>query len=62
MEHIERPFTLVEEDRQWLRAGPIIRVDKMFEKIRAKLPGSPQFLLCILPDKKNSEIYGIYLI
>ncbi|XP_078168085.1 protein argonaute 16-like [Carex rostrata] len=56
--HIDRPFTLIEEDRQWLRAGPIIRVDKMFEKIRAKLPACPQFLLCILPDKKNSEIYG----
>ncbi|KAJ4768954.1 Argonaute family protein [Rhynchospora pubera] len=56
--HIARPFTLVEEDRQWLRAGPVVRVDKMFEKIRAQLPGPPQFLLCILPERKNSELYG----
>lgn len=31
----------------------------MFEIVRAKLPGPPEFLLCVLPEKKNSEIYGM---
>ncbi|XP_073002838.1 protein argonaute 16-like [Typha latifolia] len=56
--HIERPFTLIDEDRQWLRSGPVVRVERMFEKIRLQLPGPPQFLLCVLPERKNSEIYG----
>lgn len=30
----------------------------MFEQILAKLPGAPQFLLCVLPERKNSDIYG----
>ncbi|XP_058220403.1 protein argonaute 16 [Rhododendron vialii] len=56
--HIERPHTLIEEDQQYRRSGPVIRVDKMFELITAKLPGPPQFILCVLPERKNSDIYG----
>ncbi|KAJ3669410.1 hypothetical protein LUZ60_011360 [Juncus effusus] len=55
---IDRPFTVIEEDRQNIRAGPVIRVEKMFEKIRKELPGPPDFLLCILPERKNSDLYG----
>ncbi|KAH7861984.1 hypothetical protein Vadar_033370 [Vaccinium darrowii] len=55
---IERPHTLIEEDQQYRRSGPVARVDKMFELITAKLPGPPQFILCILPERKNSDIYG----
>ncbi|XP_058081084.1 protein argonaute 16-like [Magnolia sinica] len=56
--HIERPFTLIDEDPQSRRASPIARVERMFEQIRARLPGPPQFLLCVLPERKNSDIYG----
>ncbi|PSS12077.1 Protein argonaute like [Actinidia chinensis var. chinensis] len=56
--HIDRPHTLIEEDPQHRRSSPIVRVDRMFENILAKLPGPPQFLLCVLPERKNSEIYG----
>ncbi|CAL5394005.1 unnamed protein product [Camellia sinensis] len=56
--NIERPHTLVEEDPQYRRSSPIVRVEKMFELITGKLPGPPQFLLCVLPEKKNSDIYG----
>ncbi|KAA8526554.1 hypothetical protein F0562_008243 [Nyssa sinensis] len=56
--HIERPHTLIEEEQQNRRASPIVRVEKMFEQITAKLPGPPQFLLCVLPERKNSDIYG----
>ncbi|KAL8088025.1 hypothetical protein AgCh_037970 [Apium graveolens] len=55
---IERPFTLIEEEHQYRRANPLMRVDKMFEQIKVKLPGPPEFILCVLPEKKNSDIYG----
>ncbi|KAF5458289.1 hypothetical protein F2P56_022326 [Juglans regia] len=57
--HIERPQTLIEEDAQSRRASPVARVEKMFEQMMAKLPGGPpEFILCVLSEKKNSEIYG----
>ncbi|KAL0001598.1 hypothetical protein SO802_015379 [Lithocarpus litseifolius] len=55
---IQRPYTLIEEDSQFRRASPVVRVEKMFEQIQAKLPGAPEFILCVLPERKNSEIYG----
>ncbi|KAH6789003.1 Argonaute family protein [Perilla frutescens var. frutescens] len=55
---IERPYTIVEEDPQCRRASPVVRVEKMFEHIMAKLPGPPEFLLCVLPERKNCDIYG----
>ncbi|KAL6535929.1 Protein argonaute 16 [Orobanche hederae] len=55
---IERPYTIIEEDHQCRRASPVIRVEKMFEQIMVKLPGPPEFLLCVLPERKNSDIYG----
>ncbi|XP_059282299.1 protein argonaute 16-like [Lycium ferocissimum] len=56
--HFERPHTLIEEDPQYRRAGAVVRVEQMFEEIIARLPGPPDFLLCVLPERKNSEIYG----
>lgn len=58
---IERPFTLIEEDLQSRRSGPVARVEKMFEQIKEKLPGPPEFILCVLPERKNSDIYGTAL-
>ena len=58
MKQIERPYTLIEEDPQSRRASPLARVERMFEQIRAKLPSEPQFILCVLPERKNSDIYG----
>ena len=59
MQHIERPHTLIEEDPQLRKASTLVRVEKMFEQIQAKLPGPPEFILCVLPERKNSEIYGM---
>ncbi|KAK1295823.1 Protein argonaute 16 [Acorus calamus] len=56
--HIERPFTIFDEDPKWRRSGPIIRVERMVERIIATLPGPPQFFLCVLPERKNCDIYG----
>ncbi|XP_052203898.1 protein argonaute 4-like [Diospyros lotus] len=55
---IEPPFDVFEESGQYRRAPPVVRVEKMFEEIQSKLPGAPQFLLCILPERKNSDLYG----
>ncbi|XVE72463.1 hypothetical protein DITRI_Ditri11bG0041100 [Diplodiscus trichospermus] len=55
---MERPHTLIEEDRQTAQASPPARVEAMFEQIIAKLPGPPDFILCVLPVRKNSDIYG----
>ncbi|KAK3132901.1 hypothetical protein QOZ80_6AG0529210 [Eleusine coracana subsp. coracana] len=55
---IDRPFTLVDEDHQARRCSPVERVERMFEKIKANLPGPPEFLLCVLPERKNCDIYG----
>ncbi|KAI5406996.1 protein argonaute 4 [Lathyrus oleraceus] len=55
---IDQPFDVFEENPQFRRAPPMVRVEKMFEIIQSKLPGAPQFLLCLLPDRKNCDIYG----
>lgn len=55
---IDRPFSLTEEDPHNRKYGPVARVEKIFEHIIAKLPGIPEFLLCILPERKNCDLYG----
>lgn len=55
---IDDPFDVFEENGQFRRAPPMVRVEKMFENIQSKLPGAPQFLLCLLPERKNSDLYG----
>lgn len=37
----------------------MVRVEKMFEEVQSKLPGPPKFLLCLLPERKNCDIYGL---
>uniref|UniRef100_A0A7N0SX97 Argonaute 4 n=1 Tax=Kalanchoe fedtschenkoi TaxID=63787 RepID=A0A7N0SX97_KALFE len=55
---IEPPHVIIEESPQNRRLPPVARVEKMFEEIQSKLPGAPMFLLCMLPERKNSELYG----
>ncbi|KAL4281556.1 hypothetical protein GQ457_03G044040 [Hibiscus cannabinus] len=55
---IAHPFDVFTEMGQNRRLPPVVRVEKMFEMIQSKLPGAPQFLLCLLPDRKNSDLYG----
>ncbi|CAL9004903.1 unnamed protein product [Prunus brigantina] len=55
---INDPFFVFEENNQNRRDPAPVRVDKMIEYIKSKLPGPPQLLLCILPERKNSDIYG----
>ncbi|ESQ51884.1 hypothetical protein EUTSA_v10016224mg [Eutrema salsugineum] len=56
---IDRPFALVEEDYQYRKAGAVERVEKMIAKMQSKFPVDPPFfVLCVLPERKNSDIYG----
>lgn len=56
---IEPPFDhIFDENPQNRRAPPLVRVQKMFEDIQSRLPGAPKFLLCLLPERKNCDIYG----
>ncbi|KAL1348006.1 hypothetical protein HN51_024011 [Arachis hypogaea] len=55
---IDQPFDVFEEQNSNRRAPPLVRVEKMFELIQSRLPGAPQFLLCLLPERKNSDLYG----
>ncbi|XP_021803958.1 protein argonaute 4A-like, partial [Prunus avium] len=55
---INDPFFVFEENNQNRRDPAPVRVDKMIEYIKSKLPGPPELLLCILPERKNSDIYG----
>ncbi|GKB83744.1 argonaute 4A-like protein [Tanacetum coccineum] len=55
---VQDPHSVIEENQQARRNPAPIRVDMMFEAIKRTLPGPPYFLLCILPERKNSDIYG----
>ncbi|KAA8514775.1 hypothetical protein F0562_017954 [Nyssa sinensis] len=55
---INPPFETFEENPRFRRNPAPVRVERMFEIIKSKLPGPPQFFLCILSEKKNSDIYG----
>ncbi|KAL5722545.1 Protein argonaute 4B [Ranunculus cassubicifolius] len=56
--YVEDPFVVIEENPQARRAPPLARVEQMFEQIKTKLPQIPLFLLCLLPERKTSTIYG----
>lgn len=55
---IEPPFDIFDENPQNRRAPPLVRVEKMFEDVQSKLPGAPKFLVCLLPERKNCDLYG----
>ncbi|KAL5100418.1 hypothetical protein RYX36_004745, partial [Vicia faba] len=55
---VEPPFDVYEEQGHLRRSSPLLHVEKMFENLQSKLPEPPQFLLCLLPNRKNYELYG----
>ncbi|KAK2996028.1 hypothetical protein RJ640_023398 [Escallonia rubra] len=56
---IDPPVNVFEENPQFRRAPPPIRVEKMFEQMMPEFPkGPPHFILCLLPERKNCDIYG----
>ncbi|CAO2184938.1 unnamed protein product [Urochloa humidicola] len=55
---VENPFDAFEENPSMRRAPAVRRVEDMFEQVKTKLPGAPKFLLCVLAERKNSDVYG----
>ncbi|CAB4268631.1 unnamed protein product [Prunus armeniaca] len=53
---IEDPLFVFEENYQNRRYPAHVRVEKMFDDISSE--PEPRLLLCILPERKNSDIYG----
>ena len=62
LQKIEYPYCdVIEESPSARRAPASRRVDEMFAKINSNPPGDPKFLLCLLPNRKNCEIYGWFM-
>ncbi|KAI6672750.1 hypothetical protein NL676_000656 [Syzygium grande] len=59
---IERPDLVIEEDSQMRRESPVRRAERMskrvFETIENKFKCKPDLVLCVLAERKNSDIYG----
>ncbi|MFS8009326.1 putative Piwi domain, ribonuclease H-like superfamily [Helianthus anomalus] len=55
---LREPYSVIQENQQSSRNPAPVRVELMFEEIQRKLPGPPRFILCILPERKNSDVYG----
>ncbi|BFG20789.1 hypothetical protein CerSpe_070630 [Prunus speciosa] len=53
---IKNPYFVFQEKYQSRSYPANVRVEKMFQAIFSKQ--EPQLLLCILPERKNSDIYG----
>ncbi|XP_030966369.1 protein argonaute 4A-like [Quercus lobata] len=55
---ISQPRGEFHESPQDRNASAPVRVGRMIEMIGSKLKQKPEFFLCVLPERKNSEIYG----
>ena len=60
LQTVDEPFAVFEENGQVRRAPAPKRVDDMFDQVKTKLPGAPKFLLCVLAERKNSDVYGLF--
>lgn len=40
------------------KSNPVARVEKMFDLLTSKLTKEPKLILCVLPERKNCDIYG----
>ncbi|XP_012571791.1 protein argonaute 16-like [Cicer arietinum] len=56
--NIERPYSLIEEEALMRKSNPVARVEKMFDLLSSKLTKEPDLILCVLPERKNCDIYG----
>nr|CAB3472832.1 unnamed protein product [Digitaria exilis] len=55
---VEQPLDAFEENPSMRRAPPVRRVEDMFQQVETKLCELPKFLLCVLAERKNSDVYG----
>ena len=49
---------VLEESPQDKNKNLVDRVERMLSQMKSRLPRPPQFLLCILPKRKNIDLYG----
>ncbi|XP_017239098.1 protein argonaute 4 isoform X2 [Daucus carota subsp. sativus] len=56
--NIARPVNVFEESSEHRRSPPLVRVEMMCKLLFSKIEQKPQFLLCLLPERKNSPLYG----
>ncbi|KAK9988747.1 hypothetical protein SO802_028986 [Lithocarpus litseifolius] len=54
---IDKPYRVIEEKSEFISAGPVKRVEEMFKQVREAIT-HVQIILCVLPKRKNSDIYG----
>ena len=55
---VEAPFDVIDENPSMRRSPAVTRVEDMSEQVKTKLPGALKFLLCVVAERKNSNIYG----
>lgn len=48
----------VDENPQDKRRNPVERVEIILNQLKSRFPKRPEFLLCILPERKTSDLYG----
>ena len=58
MQHIDQPYRLIEENSEFISAEPVKRVEEMFKQVKEASMTQVQIILCVLPKRKNSDIYG----
>lgn len=56
------PLHVFEENQRFRRHPPHERVNEMFKLMESVLSKAPKFILCILAERKNSDIYGLYFL
>ena len=49
---------VLEESPQDINKNPFDKVERMLSQMKSRLPRPPEFLLCILRERKNSGLYG----
>jgi len=62
LQQIDPEDAVIGENPRMRRAPAQNRVKDMFDQIKRRFPMKPPaFLLCILPERKNCDIYGLLL-
>ncbi|WVZ71611.1 hypothetical protein U9M48_020179 [Paspalum notatum var. saurae] len=55
---VDQPTAVFDENPSMRRAPAVRRVENMLEQVKTKLRDAPKFFLCVLAERKNSDIYG----
>ncbi|KAL5719439.1 hypothetical protein ACHQM5_012217 [Ranunculus cassubicifolius] len=50
---VEDPYVIINEENQFRRAAPPVRVEKMLDQIKSKLPSPPLYILCLFPERNH---------